>query len=71
MNFVLRPSRPGGAECHVGHRTLPEAALRVLDGGQVPLVLKGGKPAAGPNRKKHWNIWVGRRVPAALLRPAF
>jgi hypothetical protein len=37
----------------------------------VLVVSKGGTPAAGPNRKKDWTDWFGRRLPASLLRPVF
>ena len=48
---------------------VPPAASNDVAIVVVLVVSKGGNPAAGPNRKKHWTDWFGRRLPAALLRP--
>ena len=50
---------------------VPPAASSDMATVVVLVVSKGGNPAAGPNRKKHWTGWFGRRLPAALLRPVF
>ncbi len=50
---------------------VPPAASNDMATVVVLVVSKGGNPAAGPIRRKHWTDWLGRRLPAALLRPVF
>src|SRR6266851_4280950 len=47
----------------------PPAAPNDMATVVVLVVSKGGNPAAGPNRKKHWTDWFGRHLPASRLRP--
>ena len=50
---------------------VPPAASNDMATVVVLVVSKGGNPAAGPNRKRHWTGWFGRHLPASLLLPVF
>ena len=50
---------------------VPSAASDDMATVVVLVVSKGGNPAAGPNRKKHWTGWFGLHLPASLLLPVF
>ena len=50
---------------------VPPAASSDMATVVVSVVSEGGNPAAGPDRKKNWIDWFGRRLPASLLLPVF
>ena len=67
------PAKPVAMQTESGDLLIqvPHAASNNMATVVILVVSKGGNPAAGPNRKKHWTGWFGRHLPASLLLPVF